>query len=416
MQSLRSLTARSPSVATRCLASSLALAFLTGCGTSAAPTGSTLTPGIDAFSRGAEVLAWTQAQRVRGFQKMDSIFPSNLIRRGSAVRELAVGTPLPGLAAGGDGERMLNEFIASQQVAGLLVIQDGRIRLERYALGFTASSRWTSFSVAKSLTSVLVGAAIKDGQIAGLDAFVTQYIPELRGTAYEGVTVRHLLTMTSGIAWNENYTDPNSDIIRFSRYQPVPGLDANVGFVRTLRREAPAGTRWVYKTPETNLLGTLVIAATGKPLATYLSEKIWAPYGMDRDATWLVDHIGHEQGGCCIQASLRDFGRIGQFMLDGGLVNGQSVVPAGWLEASTRKQFDIGVAGSGYGYQWWTNDTGSFEARGLYGQLVHVDPARKLVVVITGSWGIPSGGEPQTLQRALVASLAAALDSEAAGR
>ena len=292
------------------------------------------------------------------------------------------------------------------------MIQNGAVRLERYGLGQTAASRWTSFSVAKSVTSTLVGAAIKDGSISSIDAPLTNYIGELRGTAYDGVTVRQLLTMSSGVAWNENYTDPNSDLVRFTHYTPVAGLDANVGFARTLHREATPGTKWVYKTLESNLLGTLVIAATGKPLATYLSGKIWSTYGMERDAAWLTDHIGHEQGGAGLQATLRDFGRYGQLVLDGGVVNGQSIVPAGWFATATHKQFDIGVAGSGYGYQWWTYDTGAFEARGIFGQLVFIDPARKLVIVVLGAWNDPVGGQSADLQRQLVTAIQNAVDAE----
>ncbi len=388
-------------IATLCLLAS-------GCAKATSPQDKPPINADDVFSRAAEFFTWTQPQKIAYFPRMDSIFPSQVVSRGAAVRELPVGVPL---VAGADAERMLNDFIVAHQVAGILVLRDGRVRLERYGLGQSATSRWTSFSVAKSVTSLLVGAAIKDGIISGLDAPVTNYIPELRGTAYEGVTVRHLITMTSGVAWNENYSDPNSDILRFTRFKPVAGVDANVSFVRTLQREAPPGTRWVYKTPETNLLGSLLIAASGKPLSTYLSEKIWSRYGMERDASWLTDHIGHAQGGCCLQATLRDFGRIGQFVLDGARVNGQSIVPTGWIEASTRKQWDIGAQGQGYGYQWWTYDGGSFEARGLYGQLLYIDPARRMVVVIVGAWTTPVGGPSDGAQRSMIASITAALDA-----
>ena len=379
--------------------------------------GGTVTPpgvdstGKDIFTRGAEILTWSQAQKVAYYPKMDSIFPAHVALRGTVLHDLPTGAPLAALTTPAAAQS-LTDFIASQQVAGLLVIQNGAVRLERYGLGQTAASRWTSFSVAKSVTSTLVGAAIKDGSISSIDAPLTNYIGELRGTAYDGVTVRQLLTMSSGVAWNENYTDPNSDLVRFTHYTPVAGLDANVGFARTLHREATPGTKWVYKTLESNLLGTLVIAATGKPLATYLSEKIWSTYGMERDAAWLTDHIGHEQGGAGLQATLRDFGRYGQLVLDGGVVNGQSIVPAGWFATATRKQFDIGVAGSGYGYQWWTYDTGAFEARGIFGQLVFIDPARKLVIGILGAWNDPVGGQSADLQRQLVTAIQNAVDAE----
>lgn len=400
------------------LQSLVRIAMLSGivaCGGSG--RGSTTPPGPDPvgkdiFTRGAEVLTWSQAQKVAFYPKMDSLFPAHIAPRGAVVHELLTGAPLTALTPTPAAAQALTDFIASQQVAGLLVIQNGKVRLERYGLGQTANARWTSFSVAKSVTSTLVGAAIKDGFISSLDAPLTNYITELRGTAYDGVTVRHLLTMSSGVAWNENYTDPNSDIVRFSHYTPVPGLDANVGFVSTLRREAPPGTKWVYKTPEANLLGTLVIAATRKPLATYLSDKIWGAYGMERDAAWLTDHIGHEQGGAGLQATLRDFGRYGQLVMEGGVVNGQSIVPDGWFAAATHKQFDIGVPGSGYGYQWWTYDNGNFEGRGIFGQLLYVDPARKLVIVVLSAWSDAVGGPSPNLQRQLVTAIGNAVDAE----
>lgn len=392
-----------------CLAMLSSIVACGGSGTTTPPVVDST--GKDIFTRGAEILTWSQAQKVAYYPKMDSIFPAHVALRGTVLHDLPTGAPLAALTTPASAQS-LTDFIASQQVAGLLVIQNGAVRLERYGLGQTAASRWTSFSVAKSVTSTLVGAAIKDGSISSIDAPLTNYIGELRGTAYDGVTVRQLLTMSSGVAWNENYTDPNSDLVRFTHYTPVAGLDANVGFARTLHREATPGTKWVYKTLESNLLGTLVIAATGKPLATYLSGKIWSTYGMERDAAWLTDHIGHEQGGAGLQATLRDFGRYGQLVLDGGVVNGQSIVPAGWFATATHKQFDIGVAGSGYGYQWWTYDTGAFEARGIFGQLVFIDPARKLVIVVLGAWNDPVGGQSADLQRQLVTAIQNAVDAE----
>lgn len=365
-------------------------------------------------SRGAEVLRWSQSQKLAGFPRMEAQFSARTVAAGSRPRALPAGMPLAPFEAGGEQAAALEAFIAAEHVAGLLVLHDGQIRLERYALGHSANGRWTSFSVAKSVTSTLVGAAIKDGHIGGLDEPVTRYITELRGTAYEGVTLRQLLTMTSGVAFNEDYSDPDSDIARLYSEPPEPGMDATVSFVRTLEREAEPGTRWRYKTPETNLAGTLVMAATGRPLAEYLSEKIWRPYGMEQDATWLVDHIGNEQGGCCLQAGLRDYARFGQFILEGAKIDGESILPKGWLEAATRKQTETGLPGGGYGYQWWPADDGSFQARGIFGQLLHLDPERKLVVAISAAW--PAARDParRQAQAALIESIAAALDAEAA--
>ena len=147
----------------------------------------------------SQVLFWTPQQREAGFRAMDQIVPHRVIRRGPTVHELPQGTPL---------NLDVAAFMDSEKTAGLLVLQDGKIRLERYGLGFGPEGHWTSFSVAKSITSTLVGAAIQDGHIESLDTPIVRYLPELADSAYDGVSVRQLLTMTSGVDWNEDYTDP----------------------------------------------------------------------------------------------------------------------------------------------------------------------------------------------------------------
>jgi CubicO group peptidase (beta-lactamase class C family) len=276
--------------------------------------------------------------------------------------------------------------MAGQRSAALLVVHDGKLRLERYGLGFDGQGRWTSFSVAKSFTSTLVGAAVKDGFIKSLDDKVSLYIPDLKGSAYDDVSVRQLLTMTSGVKWNEDYADPQSDVARFNNHQPEEGVEALVSYMRKLPREAPAGSRWLYSTGETNLVGTLVQQATHKPLATYLSEKIWVPAGMEQQATWILSKTGKEIGGCCVQATPRDYARMGLFILNGAQVNGQSIVPDGWWAEATTKRTEIGLPGRGYGYQWWTYDDGSYTARGIFGQGIFIDPQRKLVIVSNANW------------------------------
>lgn len=329
---------------------------------------------------GARILFWSQEERDRNFPAMDTLFPGTVAAASRQPRPLPAGAPiaLPETDA----------YLAENNVAGLIVVQDGRVRLERYARGHGPERRYTSFSVAKSLTSTLVGAAVRDGAIASLDDPVTRYIPDLAGSAYDGVSVRQVLTMTSGVRWNEDYTDPNSDVARMYA-QPVPaGVDPTVAYLRTLEREAAPGSKWVYKTGETNLIGVLVTRATGKRLTDYAAEKIWGPYGMERDLFWMVDESGQNVGGCCLSASLRDYARIGQFVLDGG----GEVVPAGWFSDAARAWSPVpGPGGRGYGYQWWVNGDGSFQAQGIFGQLIHIDPARRLVVAISGAWPKATG-------------------------
>jgi CubicO group peptidase (beta-lactamase class C family) len=348
------------------------------------------------------VLFWTADQRDAAFRAMDKLVDSNDINAGGTAYPMPQGAPLK-------VDFDIDAHMAKQRNAGLIIVQDGKVRFEKYALGFTGEGRWTSFSVAKSLTSTLVGAAVKDGAIKSLDDKVTAYIPDLKGSAYDDVTVRQLLTMTSGVKWNEDYTDPKSDVALFNTHKAEPGVDVTVSYMRKLPREAPAGSKWVYKTGETNLIGVLVSSATKKELSAYLSEKIWKPFGMEQDAAWLLGPTGHEISGCCISASLRDYARFGLFILDGG----KGVLPADWIAQATTKQADIGAPGRGYGFQWWTNDDGSFAAQGIFGQGIFIDPKRKLVIASNGNW--PTATDPEGVGKAredFYRSVQAAVDAE----
>ena len=340
---------------------------------------------IAELPKDGNILFWNQAQRDIAFRNMEKLvlarggmeirYPIHTIAAGDKVHPLPAGQPLK-------LDVDIDAYMAHQRNAGLIIVQDGKIRFEKYALGFSPEERWTSFSVAKSFTSTLVGAAVKDGYIKSLDDTVTRYIPTLKGSAYDDVTVRQLLTMTSGVKWNEDYTDPKSDVALFNQQQVEPGVDITVSYMRKLPREAPAGSKWVYKTGETNLIGVLVSSATGKTLSDYLSEKVWKPYGMEGDAIWLLGLSGHEISGCCISARLRDYARFGQFILEGA----HGVLPDNWLSQATAKQADIGVPGRGYGFQWWTFDDGSFGAQGIFGQGIFIDPKRNLVIASNGDW------------------------------
>jgi CubicO group peptidase (beta-lactamase class C family) len=330
----------------------------------------------------AQVLFWPQAERFQNFRRMEQIFPSIRVAAGHHVRPLPAGQSLiPALGGAAAVDRMMDQL----DEVGLLVLQNGKVRLERYHHGFGPNQRWTSFSVAKSLTSSLVGAAIEDGYIKSVEDPVTRYIPELKGSAYDGVTVRQLLTMTSGVKWNEDYSDPNSDVARMLSTPEPPGENPTVAYMKKLPREALPGKKWVYKTGETILVGVLVEKATGKHLADYLSEKIWRPYGMQEDAFWEVDVGGENIGGCCVSAALRDYGRVGQFYLDGGWAGGKQVLPSWWIADATSRHADTGGA-LGYGYQWWIEPDGSYDAIGLFGQLIHIDPKRRLVIVTLSNW------------------------------
>ena len=359
-----------------------------------------------------DVLFWSTEQRdatFRAFDRMPFIAKSRIIAAGKDVYPLPEGAPL-------DVGIDIDAYMQDQRTAGLVIIQDGKIRLEKYGLGFSGDGRWTSFSVAKSFTSTLVGAAIKDGYIKSIDDKVSDYIPDLKGSVYDDVTIKQLLTMTSGAKWNEDYADPKSDVALFTGHKAEPGVDVTVSYMRKLKREVPPGTKWVYKTGETNLIGVLVSSATKKNLSEYLSEKIWQPFGMQQNASWILGPTSHEISGCCIQASTRDFARFGLFILGGGMAEGKPVLPDGWIAAATTKQTDTDEAGYGYGYQWWTMDDGSYAARGIFGQGIFIDPKRKLIIASNSNWPKATdeqGGDQEAKRLAFYKQVQLAIDNEA---
>ena len=359
-----------------------------------------------------DVLFWSIPQRDAAFRTMDRIpilAKANVIQAGGDVYPMPKGAPL-------DIGIDVDAYMKAQRTAGLVIVHDGKIRLEKYGLGFSGDGKWTSFSVAKSFSSTLVGAAIRDGYIKSIDDKVSDYIPDLKGSAYDDVSIKQLLTMTSGVKWNEDYGDKRSDVALFTAHKPEPGIDVTVSYMRKLPREAPAGTKWVYKTGETNLIGVLVSSATKKTLSAYLSEKIWASFGMEQDASWLLGSTGHEISGCCIQASTRDYARMGLFMLGGGVAGGKAVLPDGWIAAATTKQADIGEDENAYGYQWWTVSDGSYAAQGIFGQGIYIDPNRKLVIASNSNWpqATDSQGGDQAQKRGMFyKQVQLAIDQEA---
>ena len=358
-----------------------------------------------------DLLFWSQPVRDANFRKMEQLTPTHTVRRGSKVKLLPKGRALPALAwTHGGAAQTLEGYMAHERVAGVMVLQDGKVRLERYGLGYGPKGRWTSFSVAKSFTSTLAGAAIKDGYIKSVEDPIVSYLPELKGSAYDGVNIRQLLTMTSGVKWNEDYTDPNADVVAAGHVKAPPGQDPVLYYIGKLPREAEPGTKWLYKTGETNLIGVLVKRAVGKPLADYLSEKVWKPYGMEQDAAWITADNGQEFGGFGLSVALHDYARFGQFVLEGG----HDVVPPGWYQAAGTKQADIGTPGYGYGYQWWTRDDGAFDGRGIFGQMIHIDPKRKLVVIINSDWPTAVGPELSRARVDFLKAIDTAVDAEPA--
>lgn len=341
-------------------------------------------------------LFWDDATRATRFRAMEDYFPGQEVPAAADPRALERGAPFDAAT-----QAALDAYLAKNGTAGIMVLQDGKVRYEKYALGMTPTDRWTSFSVAKSFTSTLLGAAIADGAIGGIDEPVTRYVPALADTAYDGVTVGQVATMTSGVAWNEDYTDPNSDVAQMLAIAPVAGESQAVTYAKTLSREAPAGEKWVYKTLETNLLGLIVEEAVGMSLAEYANRKLVEPVGFAGKLFWMQDLTGGSIGGCCLSLRLADYARFGQFVLEGG----QGVVPAGWFADATngKVRWD---GGFGYGYQWWVYPVG-YGAQGIFGQSITIMPEQDMVVTIVSNWPKATGGELGQARLALGAQLIA---------
>jgi CubicO group peptidase (beta-lactamase class C family) len=297
----------------------------------------------------------------------------------------------------------VDDFMVEAHVGGLLVLKNGEILMERYGLGNTEDSLWVSYSMAKSVTSMLMGAALKEGYIRSIDDKVTDYLPLLRGTSYADATLRNVLQMASGTQWNEVYTDPNNDVFNYPSGNVVELLQ----FLGNKERLAAPGENFNYNTGETDLVGAIVRAAIGNNLATYLEHKIWQPFGMENDANWATHGDGGgERGGCCINATLRDYGRLGLFAMNGGaLADGTRVLPEDWMEQSTTPS----EANDGYGYLWWLNGEGVFRASGIYGQGIYINPSNDLVIVVLSAWPAATGGSYSQHRGALFSAVDALL-------
>lgn len=363
-------------------------------------------PADDAehFGDPDDVLVWSVEEKIAGFRNADRLYDTRTIqsRRDAAPLQRALVDLDDVEVQVGDESMTVDEFFEQKNVAGLLVIKDGRIVYERYGLGNTPRTRWVSFSVAKSVVSLLFGAAIEDGYISDVDDKITDYLPRLKGSSYEDATIRNILQMASGVEWNEDYSDPDSDVstANWDTLSLLEQLGAKP------RRAAP-GELFNYNTAETNLAGILLRSAIGNNLSTYLSEKIWKPFGMEFDATWnLTEPGGGEFGGCCINATLRDYGRLGLFALaNGRLPDGTEVLSADWMRESTQPS----RAYPGYGYFWWLNDDERFGASGIFGQGIHIDRGANVVIAIQSAREHASRDEDWAWQTALYRALSHAV-------
>lgn len=345
-------------------------------------------PGETMGQKLESLLFWTQKEKELRFPIMHEIFPSIPVPTGvqsSPFIKLKEFTPQ------WEDETTLTSYMNDNHVQGVIVLQDNNIILENYADGITQETLWTSFSVAKSVSSMLVGVALKNGDIESLEDPLEKYIEEFKGYDYGDVTIRQLLTMTSGIDWNEDYEDHNSDVAQMY-LSPCEDTEAHIlTYMKQLRFVNKPGSQWNYSTGETDLVGILVQKATGQSLAEYLSENIWKPYGMEHCAYWLADECSNlNLGGSGLSASLRDFARLGTLMLNKGKVGNKNVISQEYMTDATSLLQPVNDQGDGYGYLWWRFKNGSYAAFGIFGQMVYVNPYKNLVIAQMAAW--PSAG------------------------
>jgi CubicO group peptidase (beta-lactamase class C family) len=312
-----------------------------------------------------------------------------------------------------DGQQYsLEDYLARHPATGFLIAKGPNILVERYQYGRRDTDRFVSQSVAKTITAMLFGIAVKDGKIRSLDDRAQDYVADLKGSAYGETSLRALLSMSSGVAWSETY-GPGDDISKFGRDLFRPNMPGAAVLLRGYNsREVPEGTRFHYASSETEVLGLVLAAATGERLTDYASTRLWKPMGAEADATWSADRKGDILGFCCFSARLRDFARFGLLLAN----DGAGIVPESWVIEATSAP-----AGSwraprkatpfyGYGYQTWLMPDGRmFAALGIHGQAIFVDPASKLVLVHTAARvrpsGDPAGRELSALWYALVRQL-----------
>lgn len=298
---------------------------------------------------------------------------------------------LPTGYAFGPERRSTDTFLSETDTSAILVLKDGAVVHELYRLTGGRDVQWISWSVAKSFVSALIGIAVAEGLIRSIHEPISDYIRVEPGSAYDGVSIKNVLQMSSGARWNEDYADTTSDVHRLGA--AMAGAISLDTFVATMVRDSEPGTECRYNSGDTQALGTLLVKATGRSLTEYMRQKLVEPLGFESDAYWLVDGTGMEMAFAGLNMTARDFAKLGELYRNHGQQRGRQIVPEDWVADSIRADASHLLPGQpilaghqldlGYGYQWWlpNGDRGQFSAIGIYNQLVYVDPSRGVTVV-----------------------------------
>lgn len=377
-----------------------------------------------------KMLSWTHEDRLCAFQNMDALYATTPVAHDPEnVLELGVGPRLNDIAYRFDNQNSdLGAYLERRNVVGFLVLKDGRIRCELYREGVDSASRWTAWSVGKSVVSTLVGIAVEQGAVGAVDDLITAYVPELVGSGYEGTTIRNLMQMSSGVRWSEDPSAPGPNVGDFARCLASREPGSVLRLARSMTRSVEPGTRWNYNNIDAFLVGLALERATGQSLAANLEEHVWKPFGMEQPASWMAESEGGINSGAGdFSATLRDYGRMGMFVLnEGALSDGRRKLPSWWLADacswaphSAEERFPAARPGK-YGYFWWhrpvdpgrgaspertESSNATFAAVGRFGQYVFLNQAENLVMV---QWSVYDGlpleeaiSEPATLFNAI---------------
>ena len=328
------------------------------------------------------------------FTQMEKYWPTKHVNKSDKPYVFPKGMPLnlPENFTWNGKKFNIQTYLDSSFTTGFCVIQNDSLIYENYYLGHSESGRHISWSMAKSVVSALFGIAMEEGNIESVEDSVEKYLPEMNGTAYEGVRIKDVLQMSTGVEFNEDYGDFNSDISRWGRYFAFGW--AQDDFPATLERskQHKPGTYNHYVSINTHILGMILVRTTGKSLTEYLQEKIWQPLGMEYNCYWLADDQNMEMALGGLNVTLRDYAKLGQLFLQKGKWQGKQIVPEKWVEESTTadaphlqpgKDNPMSRHEMGYGYQWWipAGDEGEFLARGIYNQYIYVNPTTRTVIV-----------------------------------
>ena len=338
---------------------------------------------------------------VGSFSHYDQLVEGRTIRRATSPSRLLRAPTEPALRYEYQGEtRSLDDYLARNPATGLLIARGDTILVERYQYARTDRHRFASFSMAKTVTAMLIGLAIAENLIRSVDDPAGSYVPALADTEYGRTSLRHLLQMSSGVRFREDYSgrggnapDVQDDVARLFAATVLQGGPGGVEAVKPYNERVRwSGGLFSYASVETQVLGLVLRSVVGRPVAEYFRDRIWEPIGAEADATWIIDASGQEATYCCLNAVLRDYARLGLLLAHDGRIGDRQIIPKEWLDAATtiapndwhlKRVWDR--TGFGYGYQTWIvpGERRMFALIGVHGQAIYVDPASRLVMVQT---------------------------------